>query len=133
MIAPVQGTGNPDVRRPAEVDADMDASRRTYLANERTQLAWWRTGLTAVAVALAVGKVVPDLGDTQTRWPYAAVGVGFAIYGVAIIAYGSWRARAADASLRAGRLELADNRFMGPLAFAGIGLAALTAVLLIID
>jgi uncharacterized membrane protein YidH (DUF202 family) len=27
----------------------VDASRRTRLANERTELAWWRTGLTALA------------------------------------------------------------------------------------
>src|SRR4249920_3427477 len=39
----------------------VDATRRTHLANERTQLAWWRTGLTALAVALGVGRVVPEL------------------------------------------------------------------------
>lgn len=33
-------------------------SRRTLLANERTYLAWWRTGLTTLTVALAVARVV---------------------------------------------------------------------------
>jgi putative membrane protein len=30
----------------ADVDKARDATRRTQLANERTYLAWWRTGLT---------------------------------------------------------------------------------------
>jgi putative membrane protein len=47
----------------------VDASRRTYLAGERTQLAWWRTGLTALAVALGVGRVVPELSKSAARWP----------------------------------------------------------------
>ena len=64
---------------------DQDAIERTDLANERTQLAWWRTGLTALAVALAVGRVVPDLGDTVHAWPYTVVGVGFAVYSLLLI------------------------------------------------
>jgi uncharacterized membrane protein YidH (DUF202 family) len=31
--------------------AVQDAIRRTRLANERTYLAWWRSGLTALAVS----------------------------------------------------------------------------------
>ena len=57
-------------------------ARRTSLANERTQLAWWRTGLTALAVAIAVGRVLPDLNTDAEQWPYTAVGAAFAIYGV---------------------------------------------------
>ncbi len=38
-----------------------DATRRTHLANERTYLAWWRTGLAALAVSLGAGKLVPPL------------------------------------------------------------------------
>ena len=40
---------------------DVDASRRTRLAGERTMLAWLRTALTALAVGLAAGKIVPEL------------------------------------------------------------------------
>ena len=68
-------------------------NRQTILANERTQLAWWRTGLTAIAVALAVGRVLPDLSGTGSRWAYTVVGIGFALYGIAMIAYGTRRAR----------------------------------------
>jgi putative membrane protein len=72
---------------------EIPTNRQTILANERTQLAWWRTGLTAIAVALAVGRVLPDLSGTGSRWAYTLVGMGFAIYGIAMIAYGTRRAR----------------------------------------
>src|SRR5437870_13076633 len=39
-----------DERR--KFDEALDATRRTRLANERTYLAWWRTGLTSLAVSL---------------------------------------------------------------------------------
>jgi len=40
-----------------------DASRRTLLAVERTYLAWWRTGLTAFAVALGVALAIVALSE----------------------------------------------------------------------
>ena len=49
-------------RGPHEGPLDpRDYSRRTLLANERAFLAWWRTGLTTLTVALAVARVVPRL------------------------------------------------------------------------
>lgn len=54
-------------------DEAGDATRRTRLANERTYLAWWRTGLTGFAVSLGAGKLVPALTD-ETRWPNVVVG-----------------------------------------------------------
>jgi inner membrane protein YidH len=66
------------------------------LANERTWLAWVRTGLTATAVALALGKVVPELADAHTRWPYVAIGVGYAVLVVALTLYGFQRRREVD-------------------------------------
>ena len=42
-------------------DEAGDATRRTHLANERTYLAWWRSGLTCLAVAFGTGKLVPSL------------------------------------------------------------------------
>jgi putative membrane protein len=49
-----------------------DATWRTRLANERTYLAWWRTGLTAVAVAFGAGKLVPEVAG-GTQWPYETI------------------------------------------------------------
>ena len=36
-----------------------DVTRRTHLANERTYLAWWRTGLGCLAAGIGAGRVVP--------------------------------------------------------------------------
>jgi len=58
-----------------------DATRRTRLANERTYLAWWRTGLTALAVSFAAGKLLPELTE-GAKWPYEVVGVAFALVGI---------------------------------------------------
>src|ERR1700730_13771424 len=90
----------PGDRAPA--DEVRDATRRTWLANERTWLAWVRTGLTATAVALALGKVVPELAKARTRWPYVAIGVGYAVLGVALTLYGFQRRREVDQATAAG-------------------------------
>lgn len=109
-----------------------DATRRTRLASERTELAWWRTGLTALAVALAVSRVVPELSDSSSRWPYLAVGVCFAVYGTAVLVYGSWRRRLVERELDAGRfppLGLGHALIAG----GGILLGLLTVALIIAD
>jgi putative membrane protein len=111
----------------------VDATRRTHLASERTQLAWWRTGLTALAVALGVGRVVPELNDSSTKWPYVVVGAGFAIYGVAMIAYGTLRARIVDRALRAGEFADAPDRLLIALTVAGVLLGLLTVALVVAD
>src|SRR3954447_22403228 len=85
----------------------VDASRRTYLAGERTQLAWWRTGLTALAVALGVGRVVPELSGEVERWPYVIAGVGFALWGILAIAYGTANREAMTRALREGKFHQA--------------------------
>lgn len=44
---------------PSEGRQFPDASRRTYLAQEGTLLAWWWSGMAAAAVAVGVGAVLP--------------------------------------------------------------------------
>jgi putative membrane protein len=78
-----------------------DALRRTRLANERTFLAWLRTGVTCLAAGLAVGRVLPELVDGEV-WPYAAIGSGYALVGMALIGYGLRRERAVAASIERG-------------------------------
>jgi inner membrane protein YidH len=111
----------------------VDASRRTYLAGERTQLAWWRTGLTALAVALGVGRVVPELSGSALRWPYVITGVGFALWGIFTIAYGTAEREAMDNSLREGRFREAPKWPLRALAASGIALGLVTAVLIFLD
>jgi putative membrane protein len=130
----VAGSG-PDLPTvPGERAAEVaDATRRTLLANERTELAWWRTGLTALAVALAVGRVVPELNHSSLRWPYAVAGVGFALWGVLAIAYGSARRTAVDRVLESGRFPEAPRWVLRALAGGGVALGVLTAVLVLLD
>jgi putative membrane protein len=110
-------------------DEAGDATRRTRLANERTYLAWWRTGLTAFAVSLGAGKLVPALTD-ESQGPYVVVGIGFALLGVAFVGYGYRRMRAVDAAIARGEFASPDDRFIGLLAAVGVvlGLALLAIV-----
>src|SRR5947199_10717086 len=99
-------------------DEAGDATRRTRLANERTYLAWWRTGLTAFAVALGAGKLVPALSDVR-RWPYAVLGAGFAILGLVFVGYASWRHREVEQAVRRGEFVEPDKWVMWALALVG--------------
>jgi putative membrane protein len=110
---------------------DVDATRRTRLANERTFLAWLRGGLTSVAVGVGAGAVVPDL-TTVTVWPFAVLGIGFGLFGIVLIAYGAARHRRVERALDSGAFPSMDARV--PLAFAAagtaLGLLSLLAVLI---
>jgi putative membrane protein len=114
-------------------DEARDANRRTRLANERTMLAWWRSGLTAFAVALATGKIVPELAENATRWPYAVVGAGYALLGVAFVAYGFERERRVERALREGTFERPSGAIIAWMTAAGVLLGLLTTVLVAFD
>ena len=73
--------------------ADVDVTRRTRLAAERTWLAWWRSGIAASATAVAVGGVVPQLVD-GARTPYVLLGCGYALLALTLFV-GAWAAPAA--------------------------------------
>ena len=110
-----------------------DASRRTLLANERTELAWWRTGLTALAVALGVGRVVPELNGSAVRWPYVVAGVGFAVWGIAAFGHGSSRRLAIEEALASGDFHRPPHWVSRALASSGMALGLLTALLILLD
>jgi putative membrane protein len=113
------------------VDRRTDlAGRRTSLANERTLLAWWRTGLTALAVALGVGRLLPELAPDATRWPFVAIGVAFAVYGIALFLYGTRRSGERDESLLGGPATSPD-RALTMLSAAGVVLGVASAVLIL--
>jgi uncharacterized membrane protein YidH (DUF202 family) len=69
-----------------------EASRRTRFAEERTLLAWWRTGIAAAAVALAVGGIVPKLSGLP-KGRFVALGVGYGVLAIAFFVGGAIRAR----------------------------------------
>jgi putative membrane protein len=101
--------------KPVEV---ADASRRTRLANERTYLAWWRTGLAAVAVGIGAGRIVPLLAHGVT-WPYKVAGTGFEAIGVAFIALAFARHRQVEQALSRGEFAPPDDWVMAALTVLG--------------
>jgi putative membrane protein len=123
----------PPSPQPRRFDEDGDATRRTWLASERTILAWLRTGLTATAVALAVGKVVPDLKTGGASWPFVALGAGYAVLGVAIVLYGLYRGRQVDAAIRAGEWLRLDTMAMWVIGLLTVLLGLMAAVVILAD
>ena len=112
-------------------DEDVDATRRTRLANERTYLAWWRGGLTALAVAFGIGALLPRVSDEGARWPFVVLGVGFALLAVAFIGYGVHRFRSVERALERGGFPPLDLRVVVLLGAFGVVLAVLTIVAVI--
>ena len=107
-----------------------DAIRRTRLAAERTELAWWRTALTSIAVAIAVGRVVPELSGTSTEWPYLVVGIGWALYSVALFSYGSLRSRRVETAVDRGEMIQSSRVETRWLMIAGVVLCLATVALI---
>jgi putative membrane protein len=81
----------------------MSESDRTRLANERTFLAWWRTGIGALAAGLASARLVPELANSPHHWPYVALGVMLAGLGTICLGYAQWRRLSVDRAIAAGR------------------------------
>jgi uncharacterized membrane protein YidH (DUF202 family) len=104
-------------RPPAEDGPEFgDPSCRTYLAAERTLLSWWRTAFGAVAVALAVGRILPGVAHLP-KTPFAALGAGWGVPAVALIVFGTVRQRQGDRAIRAGSFAHLDPR--ATMALAG--------------
>jgi putative membrane protein len=108
--------------------AAADATRRTRLANERTFLAWWRTGLGAYGLALAAGRVLPEVVGGQT-WPYVLLGAAFALLGVLVTGFGWWRYASLERRLSGGEEASTPGWVIAVLGLAGVmsglGIAAL--------
>lgn len=109
-----------------------DYSRRTLLANERTYLAWWRTGLTALTVALASARVIPELSGASTQWPYTVLGVAFAVLGLFFIVYGERRRAAVNRAVREGEFAEPSDRATRFILVSGVvlGLGFLLLILI---
>lgn len=109
-----------DTNRPID---PRDYTRRTLLANERTYLAWWRTGITAVATALAAARLVPELTKVKHVWPYTVLGVGFAAIGVICFAYGHIRRMQVDRAVREGDFAELNHAVTLVISVGGVILA----------
>ena len=108
-----------------------DATRRTRLANERTYLAWWRTGLTSIAVCVGIGRVVPELSG-GVRWPFEIVGALFGVLGIAFFWLGYARAREVEQALDRGGFAPLGARIPLVLMLSGLVLGGLTILVVVI-
>jgi uncharacterized membrane protein YidH (DUF202 family) len=113
-------------------DSSDDASRRTLLAGERTFLAWTRSGLGALAVAIAMGRILPALRPLAYRWLYLTAGVGYAILGMGFILYGVYRQHLLEELLATGRFRRLPRLMVWGVAGYGIALGLLTMTLLVL-
>ncbi len=77
---------------------DLDVDIRFLLANERTLLAWVRTGLTLIAGGVAVAFIA-----TESRYGTIA-GIGAISFGGLLAIIGYVRYQVADAAIRKGVL-----------------------------
>lgn len=109
-----------------------DATRRTRLANERTYLAWWRTGLTALAVSFGAGRLLPALAG-GSNWPFELVGIAFAVVGIAFMAVGYVRHRDVETALDRGDYAGLDERTAFLFAVAGTLLGLATVLLVVLN
>ena len=100
---------------PPSSDAGEHPDYRFTLANERTLLAWLRTGLAMVAGGVAVATYAPDLG---VSWASGAVAVALVLTGLgaAVAGYRRWRAN--EGAIRAGA-PLPAN-WLAPTVSAGV-------------
>jgi putative membrane protein len=108
-----------------------DASRRTLLAEERTFLAWLRSGLAAIAVSLAVGRLLPELLEADQAI-YRVLGVGYGILGVFLMGYGAVRQRQVERALLAGTFLPVPVWVLAGLGAAGLVLGVATVATIVI-
>ena len=116
-------------RDPSEPPA-ADASRRTWLAAERTWLAWWRTGVGASAVAVAVGRLLPGLTKSP-RLPFRLLGLGYAALAVGVLVGAVRQQRTAEALRRGEDARLSSSLVMW-LTAAAVAVAMGTLVVVVV-
>ena len=117
--------------RPGD-DLRDSAPRRTWLAAERTYLAWLRTGLGALGLALAVGRLLPALIDAS-HLAFGLLGGGFAVLGVFLLVLAAYRAQRTRTALEAGTPLPTDFWAVWVLTAASCVLAVATIVLVIAE
>jgi putative membrane protein len=111
---------------------DTDVTRRTYLAAERTWLAWWRSGIAAAAAAVGVGGVVPELVE-GSRTPYELLGAGYALLAAAVFLGAGLRRVQVDRALDRGDYrELGEGPVLA-MTFVALILALGTFAIIVVQ
>lgn len=76
--------------------------------------------------------MVPELSAAETTWPYAALGIAFALYGIALILFGGRRFGAVESELHSGGYVALRAGHVTGLALVAAALGLLTALLILI-
>jgi putative membrane protein len=101
---------------------------RDHLANERTQLAWMRTGATAMVVGLGIARFADD-GEISAA-SLVAGGI-LVLVGAGAVLFGTVRYRRVARELREGVTKsVAESS--GPTIAAGVLLVAMVAATVIV-
>ena len=105
----------------------IDSLVRDHLANERTFLAWLRTGAAGMSVGVGVARFL-DEGDSGHA---VLAGVILVVAGAAGVAYGTVRYRRVARQIEAGDLGLGDHTLGPTVAAITVGAAILAAFALL--
>ena len=108
--------------------AEQVGGPRDHLANERTQLAWLRTGATVMVVGLAVARFADD-GEISVASLVA--GAILVLTGAAGICFGTLRYRQVARDLREG-VETSAAETAGPTLAAAVLLVAVIAAAVVV-
>jgi len=108
-------------------DGDAEPDYRFSLANERTFLAWMRTGLSLLAGAIALQQLVPSFHVTGSRTFVAAL-LGLAGTATPLFAYRRWM-RFQKAMRRRAPLPLGWGVAATAVASAALGIVVTVLVL----
>jgi uncharacterized membrane protein YidH (DUF202 family) len=108
------------------------APRRTWLAAERTYLAWVRTALGALGMALAVGRLLPALTDVS-HVAFGLLGAAYGVFGLILVLLAAYRSASVRNSLAAQR-PLPEHAWTLWLVTAfALVLGAFTIVLVLVE
>jgi putative membrane protein len=110
---------------------DADSRARTHLANERTFLAWLRTGLSLVAVGMAAARFLPF--GLVPGVPYVTFfSIVLVVSGTAAVVYGANRYAVAYREIEAGAYAPEVTPIVAvALIVAVLGIMAIPLVLLL--
>ena len=102
------------------------------LANERTYLAWVRTGLACFALCVGIGAVLPRLARGEA-WPFVWLGAGFGLLGVWLMGYAHVRRDSVERAIEQGHEVPADRTHLAALGIAAalLGLALVVFVVVL--
>ncbi len=126
------------IESPAEASVSVAASVgisdnriRTHLANERTFLAWLRTGLSLVAVGIGAASFLPL--DIIPGIPYVRLlSISLVLAGVATIVLGVSRFYAVSAQIETGRVISPRAQILGIAIFVAVlGILAIPLAILV--